>query len=100
MDRKRDADDGLPTGRVVFDERGNAVWEPVVEARSPEELQRTLKTERLSLKVEGAKPATAEDGYDPYRSGPVHHDGPARKKKDLRALSEWIKLKKRLGPGG
>ena len=30
----------------------------------------------------------------------VARDGPVRKKKNLRALSEWVKLKKRMEAGG
>lgn len=92
-------DQDMPMGRITHDELGNAVWQPATAVRTEQTLNRILKTDRLS--IEGVeRPATPERGYDPYRSGLVARDGPVRKKKNLRALSEWVKLKKRMEAGG
>lgn len=92
-------DQDMPMGRITFDELGNAVWQPATAVRTEQTLNRILKTDRLSL--EGVeRRSTTGHGYDPYRSGLVGRDGPVRRKKDLRALSEWVKLKKRMEDGG
>ena len=100
MSSRIDPDDqDMPMGRITFDELGNAVWQPATAVRTEQTLNRILKTDRLS--IEGAeRRSTVEHGYDPYRSGPVGRDGPVRRKKDLRALSEWVRLKKRMEAGG
>ena len=89
-DAQRDEADR--SGRVRFDDRGNAVWEtargerlehPTLELSEELAPQAGLKMNRNGLNV----------GYDPYRSG-AHGKETWRKKKDLRALSKWIQLKK------
>ncbi|HEX3848691.1 MAG TPA: hypothetical protein VHV81_15005 [Steroidobacteraceae bacterium] len=95
------------TGRVKFDDRGNAVWEWSVStgafARdvSTDRLQK-LESNALSLAddaptpVEGvrANPQGTKKGYDPYDSGKLAKAAAASRKKDLRKLGEWLKLKK------
>ena len=89
------------SGRVTFDDRGNAVWaagrrkrtsqpvlslaEEVVPAAGP------VKHNRTGLK----------SGYDPYESGLLKGGKKEafRKKKNLAALSKWIQLKKNIGSG-
>ena len=96
----RESDD-LPMGRIVYDELGNPVWEPYTAVRSEQTLNRILQTDRLSLADGGQKQnSRTKDGYDPYGSGLVERDGERPRKKDLRALSEWVKMKKRLESGG
>jgi hypothetical protein len=101
--------DGVGTGRVKFDDRGNAVWEWSVSTGAfgkevtPERLQK-LEHPALSIIEEGApadgiarpNPLGAKKGYDPYDSVKVGKTAtPApRKKKDLRRLGEFLKLKK------
>ena len=94
------------TGRVKFDERGNAVWEWSVATGA---FGREVSTERLQ-KLEHPALSIADDaptpfdtvrpnplgtkkGYDPYDSGKLGK-AKAPAKKDLRKLSEFLKLKK------
>jgi hypothetical protein len=95
------------TGRVQFDDRGNAVWEWSVATGefgrevSHERMQR-LEHPALSLADDAptpfdtvrANPLGTKKGYDPYDSGKLgKKPGPPRKK-DLRRLGEFLKLKK------
>jgi hypothetical protein len=103
------------TGRVKFDERGNAIWEWSLATGA---FGREVSTERLQ-KLEHPALSIADDaptpfdtvrpnplgtkkGYDPYDSGKLGKTNAAPRKKDLRRLSEWLKLKKQheqLKPG-
>jgi hypothetical protein len=87
------------SGRVVYDDRGNAVWQWKDEQTLNEKLAHPL----LELDDElppppgslNPNPIAAKTGYDPYGSGVIDKD--KRRPKDLRALSEWIALKKKRG---
>ena len=94
------------TGRVKFDERGNAVWEwQVATGAFGREVttQRLQKLEHPALSIADdaptpfetvrANPLGTKKGYDPYDSGKLGRK-PEPQKKDLRKLSEWLKLKK------
>jgi hypothetical protein len=100
------------TGRVQFDEKGNAVWEWSIATGA---FGREVSTERLQ-KLENPSLSLADDaptpfdyvkanpqgtvkGYNPYDSGRLGKTEPPRKK-DLKKLSEWLKLKKHAAPGG
>jgi hypothetical protein len=100
--------DAKGTGRVKFDDRGNAVWEWSVATGafgrevSTERMQR-LEHPALSLADDAptpnetvrANPLGTKKGYDPYDSGKLGKKAPGpAKKTDLRRLSEVIKLKK------
>jgi hypothetical protein len=102
------AADAKPTGRVKFDERGNAVWEWQVATGafgldvSKERLQK-LEHPALSIADEGTRPNAVranplgkKKGYDPYDSGKLPKSSTAPKK-DLRKLGDWLKLKKQTG---
>jgi len=95
------------TGRVTFDDRGNAIWEWSIASGA---FGREVSTDRLK-RLEHPALSIAEDaptpfvtvrpnplgtkkGYDPYDSGKLGKRPSPRKKKDLRKLSEWLKLKK------
>jgi hypothetical protein len=94
------------TGRVKFDERGNAVWEWQVTTgafATEVSTQRLQKLEHPALSIADDAPTPFETvrsnplgtkkGYDPYDSGRLGKKPPPAKK-DLRKLSEWLKLKK------
>ena len=94
------------TGRVQFDDRGNAIWEWCIATGafgrevSTERLQK-LEHPALSLADDApspfetvrANPLGGKKGYDPYDSGKLGKPA-APPKKDLRRLSEFLKLKK------
>ena len=94
------------TGRVKFDERGNAVWEWQLATGAfgaEVSTQRLQKLEHPALSIAEDAPTPFETvrsnplgtkkGYDPYDSGKLGKKPPPAKK-DLRKLSEWLKLKK------
>jgi hypothetical protein len=99
--------DAKGTGRVQFDDRGNAIWEWSLATGafgrevSTERMQR-LEHPALSLADDAptpqgsvrANPLGTKKGYDPYDSGKLGKAPGAPKKTDLRKLSEVIKLKK------
>jgi hypothetical protein len=96
------------TGRVTFDDRGQAVWEWAVKAGRFETASTSSRLKKLT-KVElsliddpppadgkkvQANPLGTKKGYDPYDSGRLSRTGAKKTiKKDLRKLGEWITLK-------
>jgi hypothetical protein len=97
---------GGRSGRVTFDDRGNAIWEWAVAAEAngrevSTERLRKLEHPALSLaddtptpcETVRANPLGTKKGYDPYDSGRLAKAA-AQRKKDLRRLSEYIKLKR------
>lgn len=95
------------TGRVQFDERGTAVWEwSIATGAFGREVstQRLQKLEHPALSLADDAPTPYETvrsnplgtkkGYDPYDSGKLGKRPEAPKKKDLRRLSQFLKLKK------
>jgi hypothetical protein len=103
--RRRDEDRAGPwretTGRVAFDDRGNAVWQWAYGEGEPP----PLESIGLSLAEEQPLPSAIENpkatvaGYNPYGSGLISPAPVVRKKRtDLRELSRWIELRRELDP--
>jgi hypothetical protein len=97
-------------GRIEPDDRGNMAWHWSDETELQEddllgnaERLRALVDPHLDIKPEdddllnplqgGGK--GLKSGYNPYNSGPLGKQS-WKKKKDLRKLSEWIELKKKM----
>ena len=98
------------SGRVKHDERGNAIWEWAVSTGVfglEASTSRLKKLENPSLSLAEDKPPKAlslvnpkgvAQGYSPYDSGVLPKSkSAAAPKKDLRRLSEWLKLRKQAG---
>ena len=92
--------------QIQRDEYGNASWVPCTSVRASA-VDRLLETKGLEIvdaPPPGArsgvirKPGSGATGFDPYESGLLAKKE-HRKKRDLRALSEWIKAKKRAESG-
>ena len=94
------------TGRVKFDERGTAVWEWQIATGAFDVEVSTQRLQKLAhpalsiaedaptpLDTVRANPLGTKKGYDPYDSGRLGKKPPPPKK-DLRRLSEWLKIKK------
>lgn len=97
------------SGRVKFDDRGNAVWEWAVATGSfgtdvSTSRLKKLENQTLSLADDSPPPPTNDivkpnpkgvvQGYSPYDSGLLAKTARApAKKKDLRRLGEFIKLR-------
>ena len=95
------------TGRVQFDDRGNAIWEwSVATGKFDQEVStaRLQKLEHPALSLADDAPTPSDHvkpnplgtvkGYNPYDSGKLDKKPEAARKKDLHRLSEWLKLKK------
>jgi hypothetical protein len=113
------------SGRVKFDDRGNAVWEWAVTTGAfgiEVSTSRLKKLEAPGLSLAEDEPTPAIDfeanpgkgptkpgpvkpnpkgvaqGYSPYDSGVLAKSStPPPPRKDLRRLSEWLKLRKQAG---
>ena len=97
------------TGRVTFDDRGQAVWEWSMATDRFETANTNTRLKKLTnvelsliddpLPADGKKvqhnPMGTKKGYNPYDSGRLSRTGKHKAvKKDLRKLGEWINSKK------
>ncbi len=105
---KVDEADGVP-GQLGHDDRGNITWQwKQDEALLAEDTLgaaarvRALLDPNLDLQDDEPQPHDPRNikglahGYDPYQSG-VLVKTEWKKKRDLRALSEWVEVKKKHG---
>jgi hypothetical protein len=107
--RPRVVEPARQPGRIAFDERGNAVYEWNDESLS-EDGEAGERARRKALDHPGLSMAEEDHGnnapiqnnakgkrlgYNPYESG-LLPGKTAAKKRDLRELSKWIELKKRV----
>ncbi len=95
-------------GKIAFDERGNAVYEWQFASFADDgyegEQLRKQALEHPGLAIVDEEPPAdapirrnavgARVGYNPYDSGQL--DRKARKPRDMRELSKWIALRKKL----
>lgn len=95
-------------GRLELDERGNVTWQwsDDAELQADDEIGQTQRLRALNNPtldlVEDDDPKGAIvnatgifKGYDPYHSGALAKDS-WKKKKDLRGLSRWIELRRKI----
>jgi hypothetical protein len=79
-------------GQVRFDDKGNSVWVPPRERVPRTVLELVPEEPRPSRPSENPKGSRV--GYNPYESGMLSKE--KRRKTDLRALSKWIEMRKRM----
>lgn len=87
------------SGQVRFDDRGNAVWE-TSRGKRLDHPGLTLVDEDVKVPGKAAKVNVkgGRIGYDPYESGMLKKKAEQKpRKKDLRALSNWIQMQKAMG---
>jgi hypothetical protein len=95
-------EDSSPSGCVVRDDRGSAVWKWGSDALSdrvpyPAGLAVADDT-RPAAKTATSKRVAARSGYNPYQYDRVERQPTERaRKRDLRELSRWIQLRKQRG---
>jgi len=96
-------EDSSPSGYVKRDERGNAVWEWASHALSggvpcpPADLA-VIDDAPRAAKTAAINRAAAGNGYNPYQDDLAERQPTERaRKRDLRALSKWIQLRKQRG---
>ena len=112
LDNESTTTETQPTapGQVRFDARGNAVYTFHDDRLSQDGAhadrlrQKALRHSELAL-VDDVPAALITDtwndkglkvGYNPYQSGLLAGEKPATKKTDLRELSKWIEMKRRM----
>lgn len=101
-----------PAGRIGFDDRGNAIyeWRPSlsVDTQDADRLRADALDHPGLAIIDDASPAHARIqrntnglrlGYNPYESGQLDRKQ-ARKPRDMRELSRWIELRRKMSPGG
>ncbi len=106
MDTQRNQNDATvgrdaTSGKVTFDDRGNAVWE-TRRGRRLDHPSLSLMDEEIVTpgRATPANTKAGRVGYDPYQSGIVKKKATERpRKKDLRALSRWIQAQRALSEG-
>lgn len=104
------ADDSDEPGRLEMDDRGNVTWHwsndenlQADDTLGAAERIRALVNPDLDVQEEPSDPLSPvqnntkglKTGYNPYNSGALGKQS-WKKKKDLRKLSEWIELRKKM----
>lgn len=103
--------DARSPGTIAFDDRGNAVYEwqfaPFTEDGLDGEQLRAQALDNPGLAIMEDPPPQApirrnvtgtRVGYNPYDSGQLDRKS-QRKPRDMRELSKWIELRKKLAAG-
>ncbi|HEY0686967.1 MAG TPA: hypothetical protein VGD45_31785 [Steroidobacter sp.] len=108
--RPRVVEPAKQPGRIAFDDRGNAVYE-WNDGRLSEDGEAGERARRKALDHPGLSMVEEEAvgntpiqnnakglrlGYNPYESGLLPRKQTAQKR-DLRELSKWIEMKKKVG---
>lgn len=99
-------------GKVAFDDRGNAVWQfaPHTLSGSEEDPSPPRGLDHPGLAIVDEDPVAGTTlrstnvkglrvGYNPYNSGQLERKG-RRKARDMRELSRWIAIRRKLGSAG
>jgi hypothetical protein len=99
-----------PPGQIAFDERGNAVYswsEHLTEDSEDGERARRNALDHPDLSMVDDEPPHnapirhnrdgARTGYNPYESGLLAGKAQPKKQRDLRELSKWLQMKRKLG---
>lgn len=102
----------MKPGQIAFDDRGNAVYEwsddRLTEDSDDAERARRKALEHPGLSMMDEEPAANAPirnnvkglrvGYNPYESGLLAKKE-WKKKRDLRELSRWLEMKRKVGEG-
>ena len=97
-------------GQIAFDDRGNAVYswsEHLTEDGEDSERARRNALDHPGLSMLDEEPPHnapirnnrngARIGYNPYESGLLARKAAPNRKRDLRELSKWLEMKRKLG---
>jgi hypothetical protein len=102
---------GHEPGRLDIDDRGNVTWQwsddsdlQADDTLGAAERVRALVDPKLNVVDDDSNPLSPiqsnpkglKSGYNPYNSGALGKQS-WKKKKDLRELSKWIELRKKVG---
>ena len=94
MSKKPKPNSNDPTGRIIFDDRGNATWEWRTETGTFSRNIDTVRVRALQDAADVKLSETQPSGTDPYSTAdrqPIDEKTSRRTLDDMRKLSETIK---------